>query len=96
MKAISIAPSLSISLAWGCEMAILFDRAKAGKPCSPFMSYATSAVIAEQNGEFQRAADSWKQAFSLAKMEVNSIYAASRMEFCRHAAHRGWGVPDES
>ena len=62
----------------------------------PFMSYATSAVIAEQNGEFQRAADSWKQAFSLAKMEVNSIYAASRMEFCRHAAHRGWGVPDES
>ncbi|HEE0087562.1 TPA: ANR family transcriptional regulator [Citrobacter freundii] len=48
-------------------MAILFDRAKSGKPCSPFMSYATSAVIAEQNGEFQRAAESWKQAFSLAK-----------------------------
>ncbi|HHT4532292.1 TPA: ANR family transcriptional regulator [Serratia marcescens] len=60
------------------------------------MSYATSAVIAEQNGEFQRAAESWKLAFSLAKMEVNSIYAASRMEFCRHAAHRGWGVPYES
>ncbi|MEH3505092.1 ANR family transcriptional regulator [Enterobacter asburiae] len=77
-------------------MAILFDRAKAGKPCSPFMSYATSAVIAEQNGEFQRAADSWKLAFSLAKLEVNSIYAASRMEFCRHAAHSGWGVPYES
>ncbi|HHL4816639.1 MULTISPECIES: ANR family transcriptional regulator [Enterobacteriaceae] len=67
VKAISIALSLSISLAWGCEMAILFDRAKSDKPCSPFMSYATSAVIAEQNGEFQRAADSWKQAFSLAK-----------------------------
>ncbi|WP_276530851.1 ANR family transcriptional regulator [Enterobacter hormaechei] len=51
----------------------------------------------EQNGEFQRAADSWKQALSLAKMEVNSVYAASRMEFCRHAAHRGWGgVPYES
>ncbi|MBA7986252.1 ANR family transcriptional regulator [Enterobacter asburiae] len=77
-------------------MAILFDRAKLGKPCSPFMSYATSAVIAEQNGEFQRAAESWKLAFSLAKMEVTSIYAASRMEFCRHAAHRGWGVPYES
>lgn len=96
MKAISIAPSLSISLAWGCEMATLFDRVKAGKPFSPFMLYAIRAVIAEQNGEFQRAADAWKQALSLAKMEVNSIYAASRMEFCRHAAHRGWGVPDES
>lgn len=96
MKAISIAPFLSISLAWGCEMVTLLDRAKIGNPCSPFMSYATRAVIAEQNGDFQRAADAWKQAFSLAKMDVNSVYAASRMEFCRHAAHRGWGVPNES
>lgn len=77
-------------------MVILLDRAKTGKPCSPFMSYATSAVIAEQNCEFQKAADAWKKAFSLAKMEVNSVYAASRMEFCRHAMHRGWGVNHES
>ncbi|HED5569739.1 TPA: ANR family transcriptional regulator [Yersinia enterocolitica] len=77
-------------------MAILVNTAIIGKPCSPFMSYASSAVIAEQNGEFQKAADAWKLAFSRAKMEVNSIYAASRMEFCRHAVHRGWGGNIES
>jgi hypothetical protein len=30
------------------------------------------------------------------KQRVNSIWAISRMEFCLHAANRGWGIPDES
>ncbi|KNC89925.1 ANR family transcriptional regulator [Trabulsiella odontotermitis] len=77
-------------------MAVLFDRTNARKPCSPFMSYAASAVIAEQKGDFGKAADAWKAAFSLAKKEVNSIWAITRMEFCRHADHRGWGGVNES
>lgn len=77
-------------------MYVLVDRANAHKPCSPFMSYAVSAVLAEQVGDFHNAATAWKTAFSLAKTEVNSIWAISRMEFCLHAANRGWGIPDES
>lgn len=77
-------------------MAVFLDRANIGKRCSPFMSYASSAVIAEQNGDFQKAATHWQAAFRLAKTEVNYIWASSRMEFCRHAAHRGWGVVSES
>ncbi|HFU1359331.1 TPA: ANR family transcriptional regulator [Citrobacter farmeri] len=77
-------------------MAILFDRARTGKPCSPFMSYAASAVIAEQKGDFGRAAEEWAAALSLAQRSVNAEWAGSRMDFCSNAAMRGWGVPGES
>lgn len=77
-------------------MYVLVDRTHARKPCSPFMSYSVSAVLAEQVGDFHNAATAWKTAFSLAKTEVNSIWAISRMEFCLHAANRGWGIPNES
>ena len=40
-------------------MYVLVDRAHARKPCSPFMSYAVSAVLAEQVGDFHNAATAW-------------------------------------
>lgn len=77
-------------------MVILFDRARTGKPCSPFMSYAASAVIAEQKGDFGRAADEWAVALPLAQRSANAEWAGSRLDFCRNAVRRGWGVPGES
>ncbi|SEL25409.1 hypothetical protein SAMN04487787_108131 [Kosakonia sacchari] len=67
-----------------------------GKPCSPFMSYASFAVLAEQRGDFQKAAEVWSKALVFARNAVNRQWAGSRIEFCANAVHRGWGVPDES
>lgn len=77
-------------------MAILVDRANARQKCSPFLSYASSAVIAEQNGEFQKAAEVWGKALFLSSLPVNREWVGSRIEFCANAARRGWGVNSES
>lgn len=77
-------------------MEILVNTAIIGKTCSPFMSYASSAVIAEQNGEFQKAAEVWGKALFLSSQPVNREWVGSRIEFCVNAARRGWGGNSES
>lgn len=75
--------------------AAIRDRAS-GKWRTPFMSYATDAVVAEKRGDFQKAAEIWCKALVHSRNAVNREWAGVRIEFCSNAVHRGWGVPDES
>lgn len=77
-------------------MAILVNKANTGKTCSPFMTYASRAVMAEQKGDFGKAAEVWSKAIARTTIPVNREWVETRIEFCANAARRGWGVVGES
>lgn len=77
-------------------MVTIIRDSNIGKPCTPFMSYASGAVLAEQRGDFQTAAEIWCKALAFSRKTVNREWAGVRIEFCSNAVHRGWGVPGES
>ena len=85
----------SISQLWGCDMVTITRNSDIRKKCSAFMSYASGAVIAEQHGDFQKAAESWSKALAFSRHLLNREWAGVRLEFCVNAAKRGWGIPDE-
>lgn len=72
------------------------------KPCtvkkaeSVFMSYAVRAVLDEQNSNFQQAGELWAKAMVFSRIDVNRVWAGSRMAFCANAVSRGWSNHRES
>ncbi|WPU22593.1 ANR family transcriptional regulator [Cedecea neteri] len=66
------------------------------KKCSAFMSYASGAVIAEQHGDFQKAAESWSKALAFSRHRLNREWAEIRIAFCANAAARKWSGIYES
>ena len=77
-------------------MAINNTATHEAKKVSPFMSFASKAVMAEKRGEYQKAAEVWAKALFISSLSVNREWAGSRIEFCANAARRGWGVVNES
>lgn len=47
-----------------------------------YINIASTAVVAEQNRNWQYAAQLWAQAETLARQSLNRDWSAMRMEFC--------------
>ena len=55
--------------------------------------YATSAIRAERNAEYGKAAELWASALKYARSSMGRDWATIRIAFCTNAEYRNWGLP---
>jgi hypothetical protein len=61
-----------------------------------YAAFSADAVSAERKADYLTAASLWHKAGLVARCALNRSWTEQRGEFCRKAADKGWGKPDES